>query len=166
MMQRKKNHSLGFTLIELIIVISIVAVLLGIVLASLSQARENTRERKRIADLGSIQFALTLYNEQNRGYPSYDNGTEIGVGNAIDAVIKHLSGNIQKDQKNTGAGSKYSYWYDSKFTCSEPNQKVLIARTMEQSKNANYSKLCTNSNPDTTNGAGPNSFVVILKETY
>lgn len=154
----------AFTLVELMVVVGIILVLVTIILASILTARENTREKKRLSDLANIEFALTLYKEKERDYPSYANGAEIGVGGAIDTIILQYNGNIPEDPLVSGTGGAHSYWYDSSFRCSAAAQRVIYVRTMEQSKNGNYAEVCTASSPDTTNGAGANSYIIILDQ--
>jgi prepilin-type N-terminal cleavage/methylation domain-containing protein len=60
----------GFTLIELLIVIAIMAILSGIVFASLGSSRAKARDGKRVSDIGQIQLALELYRESNGRYPT------------------------------------------------------------------------------------------------
>ena len=153
----------GFTLVELIVVIGLIMVILTIVLASMAQARQNSREKQRVADLANIEFALTLYNEKNREYPSFDNGIEIGMGGELDDDILQLNGNTYSDPKRTDGDDTYSYWYDSNFTCYELSQKVLFVRNMELTKNANFDEVCTHASPDTT-VAGSGSYIVVLKQ--
>ena len=65
-MQTKK----GFTLIELLVVIAIIGLLSSVVLASLSTAREKSRDARRLSDIGQFQTALELYADENNGsYP-------------------------------------------------------------------------------------------------
>jgi prepilin-type N-terminal cleavage/methylation domain-containing protein len=59
----------GFTLIELLVVIAIIALLAGIIMASLTTARQKSRDSKRIADIKNIELALSLYYNDNYRYP-------------------------------------------------------------------------------------------------
>jgi prepilin-type N-terminal cleavage/methylation domain-containing protein len=59
----------GFSLIELLVVISIIGILTTIVLASLSQARARGRDARRVADIRQLQLALELYYDANGSYP-------------------------------------------------------------------------------------------------
>lgn len=134
-----------------------------IILASIFQARQNTREKKRVSDLANIEFALTLYKEKNRAYPVFPLGIISGSdgGNIFDSHMLTFNGNIYRDPKHeTGV---YEYWYDSSFTCSEPGQTVVFARTMELPKNANFTSVCTHSSAD-TGVANANSYIEILKQ--
>jgi len=60
----------GFTLIEMMVVIAIIAILSGIIMANLSGAKGKARDSKRISDLGQIQMALSLYFDRCDSYPS------------------------------------------------------------------------------------------------
>lgn len=59
----------GFTLIELMVAISIIAIISAIGFVSYSQAQVTARDAKRKQDLRSIQTALTLYYQINKTYP-------------------------------------------------------------------------------------------------
>jgi len=82
-----KNTKKGFTLIELLVVIAIIGILSSVVLASLSTARQKSRDAKRISDVGQIQLALELFFDASQTYPST---TPTGyAGN--DAAVKQLT---------------------------------------------------------------------------
>ncbi len=70
----------GFTLIELIIVISIIAVLSGISVFALNDARTSGRDAKRKADLAQIASGLELYKADCNVYP---NTPLPGPGNSL-----------------------------------------------------------------------------------
>ncbi|MDB5187707.1 MAG: gspG [Candidatus Kaiserbacteria bacterium] len=59
----------GFTLVELLVVISIIGILSSIVLASMSKARSQSRDGKRITDIKQIQLAIGLYYDANNKFP-------------------------------------------------------------------------------------------------
>jgi len=60
----------AFTLIELLVVIAIVGLLSTIAIVSLSNARKNARNTKRIADIKQLVSAFNLGLDANGSYPS------------------------------------------------------------------------------------------------
>lgn len=59
----------GFTLVELVFVIAIIALLSTIILASLTKATSLGRDAKRRSDLDAVATALELYYQDNGTYP-------------------------------------------------------------------------------------------------
>ncbi len=64
----KRNS--GFSIAEMIVVISIIAILTVIIYGSLSTARSRTRDQRRIADIASLQLSLEQYYNKNKYYPT------------------------------------------------------------------------------------------------
>jgi prepilin-type N-terminal cleavage/methylation domain-containing protein len=57
---RRTNE--GFTLIEILVTITIIGILASIVISSVSSVREKARDARRKSDLKQIQTALFMYN--------------------------------------------------------------------------------------------------------
>jgi prepilin-type N-terminal cleavage/methylation domain-containing protein len=73
---------LGFTLIELMVVISIITLISSMLLGTFKGARVKTRDAKRIADINNLAKSLELYYSDNLRYPNchdagYPNGCDI-----------------------------------------------------------------------------------------
>ncbi|MFH0815139.1 MAG: type II secretion system protein [Candidatus Falkowbacteria bacterium] len=58
----------GFSLVELIVVIAIVAILSTLVLFSLTGVREKARDAKRLSDMESLRQAMELVNDSFGNY--------------------------------------------------------------------------------------------------
>lgn len=65
-MHRKK----GFTLIELVVVIGLIALLATIVLSNLNGSRMKSRDVQRVSDINQIQKALQLYVTNQGKFPA------------------------------------------------------------------------------------------------
>ncbi|MBU2541061.1 MAG: prepilin-type N-terminal cleavage/methylation domain-containing protein [Candidatus Omnitrophica bacterium] len=60
----------GFTLVEIMIVVGVLALLMAISLPILSRMRQNANEAKTQAELNSLYKAVNMYYAYNGRYPS------------------------------------------------------------------------------------------------
>jgi prepilin-type N-terminal cleavage/methylation domain-containing protein len=59
----------GFTLIELLVVVAIVGILMALSVFGLQEARQNSRDARRKADLELVRSGLEIYRSDCGGYP-------------------------------------------------------------------------------------------------
>lgn len=107
----KKNQRLvknnGFSMIELLVVTTIIIILTTIGMVSYSSANRNARNGKRKADLETVRQALVLYRTDEGTYP---------VGSSFSGMVSTLGSNgyltttSMNDPQNTGI---YVYTYSS-----------------------------------------------------
>ncbi len=73
MMSTARKDARGFTLIELLVVVAIIALLISILLPSLSAARNSAKAVKCAANLSQVGKAVNIYLGENKGVfpPSY-----------------------------------------------------------------------------------------------
>lgn len=72
-----KNQK-GFTLVELLVVVAIIALLSTLAVVALGSARTKARDAKRISDIKQVQTALELYFTDQNGYPVAATGLVLG----------------------------------------------------------------------------------------
>ena len=65
----KNKAKNGFSLIELLVVISIIGVLSAVLVMNFVGARERSRDSQKIQNLNSLKEALRLYYNDNQTYP-------------------------------------------------------------------------------------------------
>lgn len=66
------KYKKGFTLIEILVVATIIAMLAGIAATSYITLTRNSRDARRRADLEQIRSALEMYRSNNNTYPVGD----------------------------------------------------------------------------------------------
>jgi prepilin-type N-terminal cleavage/methylation domain-containing protein len=62
----------GFTLVELLVVISIIGILASVIFVSFDGARESARNGAIMTELKEMQLALEVFRAQNDRYPGAD----------------------------------------------------------------------------------------------
>jgi len=92
----------GFTLIEMAIVLVIIGILVGLVLRNLGGQTSTARDTRRVADLGAVSNALSLYMAKFGYYP-----TSSGYDNLMNVLTS--SGILPKAIKDPGGGKNYGY---------------------------------------------------------
>lgn len=99
----KKNRS-GFSMIELLVVTTIIIVLTTIGLVSYQSTGVNARNGKRKADLETVRQALVLYRVEQGTYP---------VGTSFTSMVSEVSDYLSAVELSDPVGSPYVYSYDS-----------------------------------------------------
>jgi prepilin-type N-terminal cleavage/methylation domain-containing protein len=93
----------GFTLVELLVVISIIGILTSVVAVNANTARRQSRDAKRKADIQNVAGALELYRATNHLYPF---GPAVDYG-SLRSTLSVYSSNIPSDPTNASPGYIY-----------------------------------------------------------
>jgi general secretion pathway protein G len=73
----KYSRSGGFTLIELMVVVIIIAALAGMVLPKVLPASDEAKRHIATGDIANISMALKMYHLKNDRYPSNEEGLKV-----------------------------------------------------------------------------------------
>ncbi|MBI3577580.1 prepilin-type N-terminal cleavage/methylation domain-containing protein [Candidatus Gottesmanbacteria bacterium] len=91
----------GFSLMELLVVISIIAVLVTISAVSYTTVNKRSRDTKRKSDIEQLRNALEMYRAENSSYPNVGSGNFSNATNlSINLVSTYISA-IPADPKST-----------------------------------------------------------------
>lgn len=98
MNSRKTNKNKGFTLIEILVVIGIIAILAAVVIIAINPARQfaQARNTQRTANVNAILNAIGQNMADNKGIFTCENDT--------DSSNDPLPGTTESMEKGTGAG--------------------------------------------------------------
>ena len=125
-MRKWAQKQTGFTIVELLIVIVVIAILVAITVASFNGIRVRAQDAKRAQDMASIKKALRAYETINSGLPrttgAYTGGVTYSGWDASMspnwlAFLRADHGSMPVDPVNTmsgtnpPAGGNFTYFY-------------------------------------------------------
>lgn len=85
-----RAQSRGFTLIELMVVVFIIALLASIVIVNISSVRQKGRDAKRLSDISTVASALQSYYADNHTYPNATGTTAQKYISIVDTELKQI----------------------------------------------------------------------------
>ena len=112
----------GYTLVELMVAISILALLFVAGVTSYSKATQRSRDAKRKSDIEQLRSALEMYRADNGTYPSTQGEVPIfpapwkDIADAEYALLKDALVPNYIPELPTDSQSGFSYWYQSPIT--------------------------------------------------
>ncbi len=127
----------GFTIIEMLIVVTILAMLAGILVPVLEDSASSARDARRAADLKAVQSALEAYKRANGSYPDTSGqwlGDASNYGSKgydatgyIPGLVPDFLPALPKDPDSTYPSAEAGYMYKSDGT----DYKFVINETPE-----------------------------------
>lgn len=138
-----RQRRAGFTLIELMITISIIAIISAIGLVSYSKAQSLGRDAKRKQDLASLAVALELYYQKNKTHPplpqdvggrGYGSGLDGCVSSQLQSLVPNYINSLTEDPHFLGGYSQPStqnwcyYYYKGDYRDDTKQTYTLFAR--------------------------------------
>lgn len=128
----------GFTLIELLVVVAIIGILATVVVASLTVAREKSRDARRQSDMREMRTALQSFYADNGRYPSSADGActsdvSFESSNCLDAALVD-GGYIQAlpSDPNTTPDYFYDNWCNVPSGTSDRQYRMWAASETDQ----------------------------------
>jgi len=143
-MKKILKRQKGFTIIEMLIVVSIIAMLTAILVPVLDDSAKSSRDARRAADLKSVQSALAAYKREKGVYPStngqwwgdapsYGGKDYQGAKAYIPGLVPTYMPSLPRDPDARYPVGQQGYLYKSNGT----DYKFLAHRTPESFKKGN-----------------------------
>lgn len=141
-----KKYLSGFTLVELLVVISIISILAAVIYANFNDARKLSRDKMRQSSLKELQLAIELYKSQYGTYPDPGCGASgwvgPGPGDKYPACSEYIVGLAPEYISELPVDPNQEDEPDSGFLYSVNSDrsayKVLVWRTVETDTVENY----------------------------
>ncbi|MEK7592271.1 MAG: type II secretion system protein [Patescibacteria group bacterium] len=129
-MKQKQSQRSGFTLIEVLVAATIIAVLVAIGMVSYSSVNKRSRDAKRRGDLEQMRSALELYRSEYGYYPAVGSGSwtsasDLSTGDPATGLVPSFMPSVPSDPKtserfsfkatNVSSGTYYGYCLSAKL---------------------------------------------------
>jgi general secretion pathway protein G len=112
--KKSRRSMLGFTLVELMVVVAIIAILTAIITSNFTTAKSRARDSQRISDIANIQLALGRFFDRCNGYPkALDFTTSSCTSNGITVNLNTFLAKIPTPPSNGAGTYSYAYGVDS-----------------------------------------------------
>ena len=159
-----KNERAGFTLIELLVVIAIIALLMGILLPTLSRVREMAKRIVCSSQVKQVGVATTAYASENENHmPVYNsNNTRTNPYLLVQSYVLYRSESPYVDAKGKPLPMKLAVLYEGKYIADPkvfycPSNKNLLYRFESYNSPSPWGTLPQNYNA--LDGTGHNQWV-------
>ena len=125
--KRRLHSQRGFTLLEMMIVVSIIAILAGILIPNFTHARAQAQTAACEANLREIATAFELYFADNQVYPAGSN-TKIVANTIASGGVDYLN-TVPQDPSALTPGANYTF--TSSATSNPPSYVITCPGSHE-----------------------------------
>jgi prepilin-type N-terminal cleavage/methylation domain-containing protein len=142
----------GFTLVELLVVITIIGMLVSLLLPAIQSARETGRRNTCINNMRNCSTALSQVHDTKRAFPGYANVVNNKRASWVVSILPNLDRN-----------DLYQVWVDPKMTIGFTNINLGTSSTLTTNVGWAHTQLAIlqcPSNPSTSGSQDPLSYVV------
>jgi prepilin-type N-terminal cleavage/methylation domain-containing protein/prepilin-type processing-associated H-X9-DG protein len=156
-MSNRRDRNSGFTLVELIVVVGVIALLVSILLPAVGKARESGRRAVCTSNLKQLATACTLYSSNDeRGvfvweanyssddfsifYPKYLPNPQVTICPSTDNVVRNLPADLKHvaaSVSDSSGGHSYEvlgYYINGTY----PDGKVITTDELKRAGNTKY----------------------------
>lgn len=121
----------GFTLIEVLVAVTIIAVLVSIGVVSYGSVNKRSRDAKRKGDVEQLRSALEMYRSDNGYYPNAGSGSWTDASSLSTTLVSMYLPGVPADPKSTqtyryqatnfSSGNYYGYCMSALLESEDPN---------------------------------------------
>jgi len=101
------NRKPGFTIVELLTVMSIIIILIGLLVPALNRVRRYAQRVKQKAQFHAISVALDLFNAENEGYPDSNERDDDTPSREYCGAMKFCEAMVGQDLKGFNQKSRF-----------------------------------------------------------
>jgi type II secretory pathway pseudopilin PulG len=111
----KHNRNQGFSIVELVVIVAVLAVLAGVLVPRVSNQMAFSRDERRLADMNRVRHAIDQFYADKGYYPPADQNTSYGGWDVshdstfIQALAKE--GYLEQDARDPVNDETYHYRY-------------------------------------------------------
>ncbi len=130
----------GFTLTEMLVVISIIGILLAVVGVRYGAVQEGARDTARLSDLGQISLTLNLYKQEHGNLPTLPSGeseTICSDTSVCPAPLNDISQIVHDLGLLVGDPDQYVYNYTDSEPCNGNYDVATLRTSVEVASNDN-----------------------------
>lgn len=147
MNMKKRYFSHGFTLVELLVVITIIAILAALVLSTAGGIQDKAARSRAQSEIAALSAALESYKADNGDYPGWTNAPNVAGNKFVVTNLMPSSGKVyfefSKNMTNSSGdmidpwGVTYGYQYPGNTNRSGSNFFDLYTYANKGSTNSN-----------------------------